>query len=78
MYFGDVLDAADLLHDYKVDKPFEFDNSIKQSSIKLKSSEDKSSVSHAIEFKGDPFAKANLTHKTVLNYKEGSEWNVKL
>jgi hypothetical protein len=29
MYFGDVLDAADKLHDYKVEKPDEFDNSIK-------------------------------------------------
>jgi hypothetical protein len=29
MYFGDVLDGADKLHDNKVDKPEEFDSSIK-------------------------------------------------
>jgi hypothetical protein len=44
----------------------------------LKSAGEKTSVSQAIEFKGDPFAKADLTHKTVLDYKEGSLWDVKL
>lgn len=68
MYFGDVLDSGDKLHDFKLDKPEEFDTTLKQCSLKLKSVGEKNTVSQSLEFKGDPFSKADFVHKTVLDH----------
>jgi hypothetical protein len=76
-YFGYVLDVADKLHDFEIEDPDKVE-SIKQSTLKIKSSGDKSAISHALDFKGDACAAAQITHKTVLDYKLTKDQDIKL